>query len=80
MHNTWKRRGLSLEGREPLGPPEDLMLRAEVLLLIMEVLLRAESRTEALRLRAEASGVSQPVSESRPKPLPIPPNTPSCPA
>lgn len=64
QNSTWKGRALSLEGREPLAPREDRILRADVALLLTEALLRAESRTEALRLRDEARGVSQPASKS----------------
>lgn len=69
--STWEGRGQSLEGREPLGPPEVLLLLRELLLL------RTESRKEALRLRAEVREVSQPGSDSLLAPTPTMPTTPS---
>lgn len=69
--STWEGRGQSLEGREPLGPPEVLLLLRELLLL------RTESRKEALRLRAEVREVSQPGSDSLLAPTPTTPTTPS---
>lgn len=69
--STWEGRGQSLEGREPLGPPEVLLLLSELLLL------RTESRMEALRLRAEVREVSQPGSDSLLALTPTTPTTPS---